>query len=386
MLELGKEIRLLSHNKINTIRDLCGWPTVKDDPHDAVCCAYYGWMHIDNLSAFNFTRRPELASAYLKFLEKERLVRELRPTVNRGWNMLSYEFPEGDVNRDFSIDPKPIWGFIAGKPISKRATSVYSAKLATSVGSAARNGFSAELIRRAAHIYDLQHYRLELKQEFDEFLGDPQYQWLKPTFDEFGFTTFERIIFLCQFDPFEQFLDSDLRELRLEKKRHRGQSGKCITRRLGLAKFHARMGKAVYPWSSGEKEGHIVSGSQLARNHWHLWVYRSIVLNFSRTGNKLIEDLKLTYSSDVGLSKMTLSKLIALDDKDLIEGLDLLKDSTIGKVFIPLISEALSRKKSPLNHLKQKGTSRLNAWARSRVSDRAVKILFKRLTVAIRAR
>ena len=386
LLRLGKEVRLISHNKVSSMRGLCGWVD-KDDEHDAVVCAYYGWLNLDNKSAFNRIRTPQIHSAYLSFLEKERLVKELRVVVNRAWNLMHREFPEALSKPNGNCEkPKPIWGFIAGKPISKQSTTRYSRALADSIGTAKVVGFSKDLIDKAGRIYELQSKRSIVKKEFENFLNMGEYQWLKPVFDKFRFSIFERCIFLCQFDPFEQFLDDRLRELRLDKKRRVTRSGKYATKRIGLARFHALMGKAIYPWSSGDKEGHIVSGSQLARNHLYLWVKREICLNANRPTNSLIQDFRDGYDRDLGLSKTTLTQLIALSDSELIEGLVLLEKTTIGQVLIPSISEAIKAKRSPIANLKQKGSKRLSQWAKNRVADRAVKVLFKKLMVAYRDR
>jgi hypothetical protein len=355
LLKLGKEVRLISHNKVSSYRGLCDW-SYKDDEHDAVVCAYYGWLNLDNLSAFNRVRTPAIHQAYLTFLEKERLVKELRVVVNRGWNLMHREFPEGiSKNADGKCDkPKPIWGFIADKPISNRSVKLYGRKLAASIGTASSMGFSIELIDKSGLIYDLQERRATIKREYDRFLGRSEYQWLKPVFDEFRFSTFERIIFLCQFDPFEQFLDVNYRELRLERKRKIGRSGKYATKRIGRSKFHSLMGKAIYPWSSGDKIGHIVSGSQLARNHLYLWVNREIVLNHSRKTNALIQGFRDEYDRDLGLSKTTLTQLVALNDSELMEGLGILKETALGQIIIPLIEEAISTREHP-NLAKREG-------------------------------
>jgi hypothetical protein len=295
------------------------------------------------------------------------------------------EFPEGITkNGDGKCDkPKPIWGFIAGKPISNRAARMYERKLAASIGTASSMGFSIELIDKSAKIYDLQERRAAIKREYERFLERSEYQWLKPVFDEFRFSTFERTIFLCQFDPFEQFLDVNYRELRLDRKRKIGKSGKYVTKRIGRSKFHSLMGKAIYPWSSGDKVGHIVSGSQIARTHLYLWVNREIQLNQGRHTTPLIQSFRDEYDKDLGLSKTTLIQLIALNDSELLEGLGLLKEKAIGQVIIPLIEDAISTKRSPVANLKQKGSKRLSQWAKNRVADRAVKVLFKKLIGAI---
>jgi hypothetical protein len=380
LLRLGKEVRLISHNKISSYRDLCGW-SYKDDEHDAVVCAYYGWLNLDNLSAYNRVRRPLVQYAYLRFLGKERVVRDIRVVANRAWNLIHREFPEAMAKSKGHNCEKlnAIWPFIAGQQLTDRTRSRYETKLANSIGTARANGFSDELTRYGERVCQLHHARLAIKHEFDAFLAREEYRWLKPVFDEFSFSTFERTIFLCQLDPFEQFLDERGKELRISLKRRKGKSGKQITRRLGRNKFHAVMGKAIYPWSSGNKEGHIVSGSQIARNHWYLWVKRQIDLNYARTGNELIETFKLDYEKDLGVSLGALDRLINLSDEQLSSGIELIENSAIADSLLPLIESAQNAKKSPTGYLKAQGKTRLKMWAKSRVCDRAVKVLFKKL-------
>jgi hypothetical protein len=298
------------------------------------------------------------------------------------------EFPEGiKKSESYSCEKlAAIWPFIASEKLTSSVQRRYEQKLTDSIGTAAQLGFSVELISYAERVCHLHHARLQIKREFDSFLARDEYAWIKPVFDEFGFSTFERTIFLCQFDLFEQFFDERGKELRIELKRKRGASGKHITRRVGLNKFHSCMGKAIYPWSSGNKEGHIVSGSQLARNHWYLWVKRQIGLNYSRKGNELIESFKRDYERDLGVSLGALEQLIALSDEQLSEGIEKIEHSAIASALLPLIEMAQKAKKSPTGYLKAQGKTRLRMWAKSRVADRAVKVLFKKLQVAYKGR
>jgi hypothetical protein len=298
------------------------------------------------------------------------------------------EFPEGMVKTPSASCERieSIWPFIAGVQLTDRIRAKLQVKLTNSIGEAARLGFSPELISYAERVCQLHHTRLQIKREFDSFIARDEYAWMKPVFDKFGFSTFERTIFLCQFDPFEQFFDARGKELRIELKRKRGASGKHITRRVGLNKFHSVMGKAIYPWSSGNKEGHIVSGSQLARNHWYLWVKRQMGLNYSCKGNELIESFKRDYEHDLGVSLGALEQSIALSDEQLADGIGRIEHNAIASALLPSIEMAQKAKKSPAAYLKAQGKTRLRMWAKSRVADRAVKVLFKKLTVAYKER
>ncbi|MEG3439890.1 hypothetical protein V0288_22375 [Pannus brasiliensis CCIBt3594] len=383
LLKAGKEVRLLSHDQAPVIRKTCRW-NYKDDEHDAVAIAYYGWMNLNNPRAFNRTRKPDLHAAYLKILEKERINKELRVSKNRGRNLLHTEFPEGKDSKSGRSDKNAtIWGFIAGEDIPKRSKTLWKNRLAKSIGTACERGFSEELKRHAAKIWQLETERGKLKHEFEILLTRPEYQWCKPVFDKFEFGTFDRVIALCQFDPFGQFLTEDLKELRLEKKRRKGKAGKYITKRVGYNRFHSLLGKAVKPWSSGDKEGHIVTGSSIARSHLHLWANRNVVM-LNRTKNPIFQELRKKYEEDISNSNALLEKLLKFSLTDLNDLKNLLKQTPAGETLLDLIEDAVKAKKDPLGSIKSRGKQRLGNWARARISDRAVKMLFKELIGAYR--
>jgi hypothetical protein len=383
LLEAGKEVRLLPHNKAPMYRELCGWD-YKDDEHDAIAIAYYGWMNINNPRAFNRVRRPELHQAYMMFLEKERLNKELRVSKNRARNLLHTEFPEGkDSKSARSNENAMIWGFIAGEDIPKRSRTLWTNRLKKSIGTAKDLGFSEELRRHSAKIWELETKRGEIKGQFDELLARPEYQWCKPVFDRFDFGTFDRVIALCQFDPFGQFLTEDLKELRLEKKRRKGKSGKHITKRVGYNRFHSLMGKAVKPWSSGDKEGHIVTGSTIMRSHLYLWAGRNVIMK-DRTKNPIFKELRQGYDEDMANSQRLLDNLAKFSIEDLNKLKELLKTTPAGNALLELVEEATKKKRDPIKSIKLGGKQRLGKWARARISDRAVKMLFKELIGAYR--
>lgn len=378
LLEAGKEVRLLPHDKTVVMRETCNWD-YKDDEHDAVAIAYYTWVNLNNHKAFNRVRTPALHNAYQKMLEKERLVKELRVSTNRAKNLLHQEFPEGRKAKSMNTEtPATLWGFIADEPLRLSRNTYWNNRLKTSIGTANKIGFSPELIRHSHKIWNLQWERAKIKSEFDQFLMQSEYQWCKPVFEQFELGTFDRIILLCQFEPFGQFLDDDLKEIRLEKKRKKGKSGKCITKRVGLNKFHSYLGKAVKPWSSGKKKGHIVTGSAICRNHLHLWADRQIVKNKRNDG--IFKELREQYERDMQTSSDLMDCLKMFPELELDKLKKLLQESPAGQVLLSLIDES----KNPVKTVQSKGRAKLGNWAVARISDRLVKMLFKELTGAYR--
>lgn len=382
LLEAGKEVRLLPHNKTVVMRETCNWD-YKDDEHDAVAIAYYSWVNINNPRAFNRIRTPELHAAYQKMLEKERLVKELRVSTNRAKNLLHHEFREGRKARSMTTEtPANLWGFIAGEQLARGRKAYWTNKLKNSIGTADKIGFSDELIRHSQKIWALQWERAKIKSEFDEFLMQSEYQWCKPVFDQFELGTFERVILLCQFEPFSQFLTDDLKELRLEKRRKKGKSGKYITKRVGLNKFHSYLGKAVKPWSSGKKKGHIVTGSTICRTHLHLWADRHIVKHKKSDG--IFKELREQYEQNMQTSSDLIDSLKMFSDLELDKLRTLLETSPAGQVLLSVVDEAAKEKRNPVKAIQSKGRAKLGNWAVARISDCAVKMLFKELIGAYR--
>ena len=156
-------------------------------------CAYYGWLNLDNLSAYNRVRYPLVQAAYLRFLEKERVARDIRIVANRGWNLMHREFPEGIVKNPSASCERidSIWPFIAGEKLTSLVRSRLERKRLESIGTAKGLGFSSEMISYAERVCNLHNARLQIKREFDSFLARDEYAWMKPVFDEFGFSTFD---------------------------------------------------------------------------------------------------------------------------------------------------------------------------------------------------
>ncbi|MGB5768897.1 MAG: hypothetical protein WBM32_03355, partial [Crocosphaera sp.] len=302
MLDAGKEVRIVPNTSLPPYRQLCGWD-FKDDEHDAVALAYYGWLNRNNLTAFNSIRHPEIYSIYQQFLEHNRINQELTPLINRARNLLHTEFPEAKNSKTESSDKiDGIWLFLAGKNLSQRQQTFWKNRLNKSIGSATKFGFSLEIMRLAKTICDLKQRRNEIKKDFEEVLSNSKYKFYNEAFDKFSLGIYDRIIFLCQIFPFEQFLDENGSELRTIKPKKISPSGKPNTKRVGLNRFHARLGKAVKPWSSGKKKSHIVTGTNLVRVQLYLWVKRNMVMTKHKSLKPRIKELRDRYHNDLGLN------------------------------------------------------------------------------------
>ncbi len=196
----------------------------------------------------------------------------------------------------------------------------------------------------AQQIVRLKRRRIEIRQAFKKFLANPNYQFYCEAFEQFDLGIYDSVIILCQIHPFEQFLDGDGNELRKVKPRKFGKSGKPITKRVGLNRFHACLGKAVKPWESGKTKGHIVTGSVLARIQLYLWARRIMAMSPPKNPKPQVQFLRDCYLKDIQ-AKLT-------------------KEGNIDPNF------------RGLNSLKQ--------WGKARVGDKLVKLLFKELIEAYR--
>ncbi|MDJ0509252.1 MAG: hypothetical protein QNJ64_08375, partial [Crocosphaera sp.] len=265
LLNAGKEVRLIGNRDLTSYRQLCRWD-YKDDYHDATALAYCGWLNLNNPSAFLSTKTPEINQTYQLFLEHERINRELKPLVNRARSLLHTEFPEAKNSKRQSNDTVDgIWLFVSNNNQHPGWRKFWLKKVTKSIGTVKNHGFSPQLVKLASQIVRLKKRRIEIRKAFQAFLANPKYAFYQEAFNQFDLGIYDRIIILCQIFPFEQFLDADGKELRRIKPRKFGKSGKPITKRIGLSRFHACLGKAVKPWESGKKKGHIVTGSVLAR-------------------------------------------------------------------------------------------------------------------------
>ena len=344
LLDAGKEVRFISNRSLVPYRQLCRWE-YKDDYHDATALAYCGWLNINNPSAFLSLKNPEIHATYQLFLEHERINRELKPLVNRARNLLHTEFPEAKNSKSQTSDKVDgIWLFISNKTQHPGKRKFWLKKISKSIGTVQKCGFSPQLVKLSEQIVRLKQRRIEIRKAFQEFLTNPKYEFYCEAFERFNLGVYDRIIILCQIYPFEQFLDTNGRELRKMKPRKFGKSGKPITKRVGLNRFHACLGKAVKPWESGKKKGHIVTGSVLARIQLYLWARRTMAMSPPKNPKPRVKELCDRYLNDIQ-AKLTEDGKIDPDHS---------------------------------------GNNSLKQWGKARVGDKLVKLLFKELIGAYR--
>ncbi|NJN74216.1 MAG: IS110 family transposase [Limnothrix sp. RL_2_0] len=394
----GKEVRFVAHDKLAAYRGNCGW-TDKDDYHDAIALAWYGWERLNRPNAFNRMRLPVLQKMIATFLKHRRLADEYTVLANQSRNLLSEECPEIQNKRSFSSKPgypPPLWAYLANdERITKNARTRYNKILETTIGTAHRDfndGFSEELVRRSKRICEVQLTRESLEIQLKEYLDRKEFEWYQNVFDRYAFGTFQRVLILHQIFPFEQLLNDNLGEIKiLMKRRSRSKSGKFPKRRVSWGRFHSALGKAPSQRSSGKRQGVTVEGSALCRSYLYLWGNVHIFRREARYRKNIYPfiDIIHRYESSIQeAGELELAIATAINqNKDLIDQLKpLLNNVAGGKAILDHLEKIPDRFKQKLTVEKVKRDSKkvLGNWAKSRASDLLVKMLFKDLVKACR--
>lgn len=400
----GKEYRFVAHEVLSAWRVTCGWSD-KDDEHDAVALAWYGASHLNKLYKFNKVRNPEFKQILEKVFTQKRLAEEFTLLCNQAKQLLHRECPEF-IKPKYAI-PKDglcpyIWDFIANQGLELSGKRTKNKLLAlqkvkeTTIGSWGKKGyFSDELQNKARKLGELSVERHLLKLELTEFVYSESFYTYNRVFDKFEFGIFERTILLLQIYPFEQFLGDNGEEIRVVRKRgKKSKGGKLPKKRISYNRFHAAVGKAPNQRSSGKKSSTVVRGSSLCRSYLYLWANRCIFVNSQKVGTVLKNGIGTTlrsyYLEQIGKATETEK---ALNQALLIGGDDMFEVLKVSLGNIPggsaLISELkkVSAKFKGENlgkQAKEKGKTVLGNWAKARVCDKAVKMLFTELRQAFR--
>ncbi len=379
---LGLTYRQVSNNKLVAYRQLLGFP--KDDPHDALALTYYFKDNHHDQRAFIRTREADLQSVYSLMFEIDRINREIRPLKARARVLLRREFPEYSRTTENPFGVWGLWKFIVGdrKGLHKCFETAYQ----SSIGSAKRNGgFSQELIELSQTIITRTERKIVCQELIKSVIYSDKYKDYHTVFNKFNFGDMIRAIILCQIYPFESFLDDSGNEIKRKIKSRKTKNGNPTYKRLAYRRFHSLLGKGIKRKQSGQVDIRYVTGSKICRNLLTLWVGSSVIntklVNFTPITALLLEK----YHNDVNASTTQLEKLktFSLDDlKDVKPSLQNLgKPSTTLRRIGELLTEIISsmEKSKAQGDIGKKGNKILNQWAKARVSDKAVKILFREL-------
>ncbi|MFB2979011.1 hypothetical protein [Microseira sp. BLCC-F43] len=236
------------------------------DEHDAVVLLVLAqkWLREPNSVQLIGQKEPIIKELNDLYLDGESCNKVLNQLINRAGQKLHVEAPEID---DVSSNPtkngeaSPFWAWIAGEVVSLRSAARYAKRLAQSIGLAAKNGFSKQLISYAKSIVEWQLRRYQIDCRIRGILPQPKFARYIRIFNQFGAGTDTQAI---QIFPFEQFLGSDGQPI-IKIKRRGTKSGKPTLAHISCRKFHSAMGMAPNQTSEGEKKGEFISGSGACR-------------------------------------------------------------------------------------------------------------------------
>lgn len=381
---LGLTYYQVSNNKLGSYRTLLEFP--KDDPHDALALCYYFKDNKDNPKGFLRVRDNELQMAYELLFERERMNNEIRPLQSRTRNLLHAEFPEYCNKRYNGENVWGLWEFIATGKTQKKC---YQLAFNHSIGSARRNGgFSTEVRENAEKLMKLQQRKLDCKQMIQSIIYEKRFKEYHKIFDQFHFGDILRAIILCQIYPFDQFIDESGNEIRRLLVNKQTSNGNGTTKRIAYRRFHSLLGKGIKRKQSGQVDIKYVTGSKICRNLLTLWVGGAVINPKLKHFTAITSDLLEKYYNDVNASTVELEKLKTFSNDDLKEVKPELRTlgqpnsslRRIGELLATLI-ERVESKKDPTKSLSKEGNKILHQWAKARVSDKAIKLLFKAFIV-----
>ena len=399
----GYDFRLIAHDKVASGRDsICHWKD-KDDPHDAVCIGWLAWGNIENPSFFNRVKGPHQQQMLKALLESERLNKAITEEVNRARQLLHHEFPaalevkrrEGSkskgtknlVESNKGIPPL-VFRFIAGEPLAPASATKILKLLGSCIGSASRTGkFSPELTKISISLCAEMRLRFALNHSLRQMVSDPRYGRENKVFDLFNFDTDTRAVLLVQTYPFSQFLSPDGKQVKITKRRAKRSAKGRLPRKLKSRNlFCAACGKAPSNRSSGKKVGQIVNGPALCRLMLWRWGNVSIIQwNSSRAlKNDIGAALREAYEIDKGQGSAILQTVEKLAQENpeqikvVINTLKQLKDNPLAEAVTKLLEESAEHSEKS-EDAPGKASRALTNLIQARISDRAVRLLFREL-------
>lgn len=398
----GYEFRLIAHDKVASGRQsVCRWKD-KDDFHDAVCIGWLAWGNLESPEFFNRVKLPHQQEMLDILLDTERLNKTITEAINQSRQLLHHEFPKAlEVKRrENSVSnatkglvedkrgvPPLVFRFIAGEILSKAGQTRMLNLLAECIGSAARTGkFSEELTKLSIQLCSQMRDRFGLEQRLKEMVNDPRYSRENRVFDKFRFDVDSRAVLLVQTYPFSQFLSADGKQIKIEKKRAaRSAKGRLPRKLKSRNLFCAAVGKAPSNRSSGKEQGQTVNGPALCRLILWRWSNVSIVQwNSSRAlKNDIGKSLRADYEEDKGKGSAILQQVekLAYENPEQVEVVRV----AIAKIESPLAASVadllkdLSDKGKNSQDAPEKASRALKNLIQARISDRAVRLLFREL-------
>ncbi|MGI0488521.1 IS110 family transposase [Pantanalinema rosaneae CENA516] len=291
LINHGVKVVFVGHNQLKTQREhlnLSG----KSDQADALALACYYFDYQNDPTRFLQIRTPEAARIRELVLQLENINRAQSPIINRLRQGLAHEFPEiakvKSQRPKNSLDqPPPLWAWLAGREVSKNASTRYNNLLQKSVGL----GVTHFTKVYAEILCTLSLLEIEIENELYSLLDSEEFVRYRQVFAKFGFGPRVQAVLMSQIFPFEHFLTA-------EGKAHTEyapstKSSKTIKKHFSLRKFKHVIGFAPVEKSSGKKKEATVSGSALCRKAIWQWVFTMIEPRRTRSsvGSEIVEEL-----------------------------------------------------------------------------------------------
>jgi hypothetical protein len=277
----GVEVRLVGHKEIRNYREHHLNLPDKDDDADALALACYYFDYCDSPKRFVQIRDFTTTRIRELVLRLAHLNRVQSPIINRLRQDLAWQFPEvAHVNSKRGVNGEVplLWGWLCGERQSKRYDNLRSSTIGLGISSTVRH--------HARRLCDLQREEHSIEVELHQLLGDSKFTAYREVFKVFGFGVRLEGIILSQIYPIEAYFGADGKpEVKIRKGR---KSGKPTKRYLSLRRFQKSLGLAPSMEASGDKSKiKIVGGSDLCRIAFWQWVFTRIEVKRCRLNNEI---------------------------------------------------------------------------------------------------
>lgn len=277
----GVEVRLVGHKELRRYRENHLDLPDKDDDADALALACYLFDYTENRRRFVQIRDSTISQIRETILRLSHLNRIQSPVINRIRQDLAWQFPEISLVKSVrgSSGKVPLlWGWLANERSSTRYDKLYQNTCGIGINDSVRY--------HAQRICSLQREEYELEIKLDSLLATPKFKNYCDVFTIFGFGSRLQAMLLSQIYPIESYFGDDGKpEITFQRGR---KSGKPTKRYLSLRRFQKALGVAPTQESSGDsKKTKVTGGSDLCRKALWQWVFTRIEPRRSRLKNDI---------------------------------------------------------------------------------------------------
>lgn len=283
LVRAGVPVFLVGHSEQRSYRQNHLALPDKDDDADALALACYWFDYKDQPRRFLQIREYTVTRIRQLVLRLAHLNRVQSPIINRVRQDLAWQFPEVALVKSYrsQVNDIPLlWGWLAGKRTSKRYDNLYARTVGLGITNTVRY--------HAKRICELQQEEAEIERELRNLLADPMFLKYRQVFARFGFGERISAVILSQIYPFKNYLDeSGKPDVKIRTGR---KSGKPTKRHLSQRRFQKALGVAPSMEASGDgKKTQVIGGSDLCRMSLWQWVNIRLEPQRSRLKNEIGE-------------------------------------------------------------------------------------------------